>query len=117
MEYIIEVFLDQYRLDKIKATPVEEKIEQVFGGELNVLRVKIGEEVKDRLLQAFETARIDARGCITDTPVAFKRAVFEEIANQKTIDESVVKAVLDRIDEIKEAAAKEAEYLPPPEIE
>ena len=117
MEYILEVFLDDYRLSKIKGTPVEDKIEAVFGGELKVLRVKIGEELKDGILKAFETARIDSRSCITDTPVAFKRALFEEIANKKTLDESVVKAVLDRIDEIKEMAAKEAEYLPPPEIE
>ena len=117
MEYILEVFLDENRLNKIKGTPVEEKIEAVFGGELKVLRVKIGEELKDELLKAFETARIDSRSCITDTPVAFKRALFEAIAEKKSLGEEVVKAVLEKIDEIKEAAAKEAEFLPAPEIE
>ncbi|AIH04752.1 MAG: Uncharacterized protein XD42_0565 [Thermodesulfobacterium sp. 37_54] len=117
MEYILEVFLDDYRLAKLKGTPVEANIESVFGGELKVLRVKVGEEVKNEILKAFETARIDSRACITDTPVAFKRALFEEIVNQKSLGEEVVKAVLANIGKIKELAAKEAEYLPAPEIE
>jgi len=117
MEYIIEVFLDDYRLEKIKGSAVEQQIEAVFGGELKVLRVKVGEEVKNEVLKAFESARIDSRACITDTPVAFRRALFEEIAKQKSLSEEVVKAVIARIDEIKELAAKESEYLPPPEIE
>jgi len=117
MEYILEVFLDDYRLSKIKGTPVESQIEAVFGGELKVLRVKVGEEIKNEILKAFETARIDSRACITDTPVAFRRALFEEIAKQKSLGEDVVKGVLGRISEIKELAAKEAEYLPPPDIE
>jgi len=117
MEYILEIFLDDYRLEKIKGSPVEQKIEAVFGGELKVLRVKVGEEIKNEVLKAFESARIDSRACITDTPVAFRRALFEEIAKQKSLDEGVVKAVLARIDEIKELAAKESEYLPPPDIE
>ncbi len=117
MEYILEVFLDDYRLSKIKGTTVEGKVEAIFGGELKVLRVKVGEEVKGEILKAFETARIDSRACITDTPVAFRRTLFEEIAKQKNLGEEVVKAVLARIDEIKELAAKEAEFLPAPEIE
>jgi len=117
MEYTLEVFLDDYRLNKIKGTPVENQVEAVFGGELKVLRVKVGEEVKNEVLKAFESARIDSRACITDTPVAFRRALFEEIVKQKSLGEEVVKAVLARIDEIKELAAKEAEYLPPPDIE
>lgn len=117
MEYIIEVFLDEYRLNKLKGTPVESQIDAVFGGELKVVRVKVGEEVKGEVLKAFETARIDSRACITDTPVAFKRAVFDEIVKQKSLNEDVVKAVLAKINEIKELAAKESEFLPAPEIE
>ncbi|RKX61148.1 MAG: hypothetical protein DRP29_01230 [Thermodesulfobacteriota bacterium] len=117
MAYILEVFLDESRLSKIKGTPVEEKIDAVFGGQLKLVRVEVGEEIKDGILKAFETARIDSRGCITDTPVAFKRALFEEIAKQKSLGEEVVKAVLDKIDEIKAAAAKESEHLPPPDID
>jgi hypothetical protein len=116
-QYILEVFLDENRLAKIKGSPVEPQIEAVFGGELKVLRVKVSEEIKDQILKAFETARTDSRDCITDTPVAFKRALFEEIAKQKSLGEEVAKAVLDRIDEIKEMAAKEAEYLPPPDVD
>ncbi|MFN4197065.1 MAG: DUF6955 family protein [Caldimicrobium sp.] len=117
MEYILEVFLDEYRLNKIKGTPIENNIEAVFGGELKVLRVKVGEEVKNSILKVFESARIDSRACITDTPVAFKRALFEEIAKQKSLGEEVVQAVLSRIDEIKELAAKESDFLPAPDIE
>jgi hypothetical protein len=117
MEYILEIFLDDYRVEKIKGSPVEQKIETIFGGELKVLRVRVGEEVKNEVLKAFESARIDSRACITDTPVAFRRALFEEIAKQKSLNEEVVKAVLAKIDEIKELAAKESEYLPPPDIE
>ncbi|MCS7199729.1 MAG: hypothetical protein N2327_07515 [Caldimicrobium sp.] len=117
MEYTIEVFLDDYRIGKLKGTPVESQIDAVFGGELKVVRVKVGEEIKGEVLKAFESARIDSRACITDTPVAFKRAVFDEIVKQKSLGEEVVKAVLARIDEIKELAAKESEYLPAPEIE
>lgn len=117
MEYILEVFLDDYRLEKLKGTPVESKIESVFGGELKVVRVKVGEEIKNEILKAFESARIDSRGCITDTPVAFRRALFEEIVSQKSLSEDVAKAVLTKIDQVKELAAKEAEYLPAPEIE
>ncbi|MGO0123300.1 DUF6955 family protein [Desulfothermobacter acidiphilus] len=117
MEYTLEVFLDDYRLGKIKGSSVESNIETAFGGELKVLKVKVGEEVKGDILKAFETARIDSRACITDTPVAFKRALFEEIAKQKSLGEEVVKAVLANIDSIKEQAAKESDYLPAPEIE
>ena len=117
MEYILEVFLDENRMNKLKGSPVESKIEAVFGGELKVLRVKVGEEVKGQILKAFETARIDSRACITDTPVAFKRALFEEIANQKSIGEEVAKGVLSKINQVKEAAAKEAEFLPAPDID
>jgi len=116
MQYILEVFLDDYRLDKIKGTSVEENIEAVFGGELKVIRVKVSEETKNEILKHFDTARTDSRDCITDTPVAFKRALFEEIANQKSLDEGVVKALFSKIDEIKDLAAKETEYLPPPQI-
>jgi len=116
-EYILETFLDEIRMSKIKGTPVESKIEYAFGGKLPLVRIKIGEELKDAILKAFESARIDSRACITDTPVAFRRALFEEIANQKSLGEEVVKAVLAKIDEIKKAAAEEAEYLPPPDID
>ena len=117
MEYILEVFLDDYRLSKISGTPVEKDIEAVFGGELKVLRVKVSEETKNEVLKHFDTARTDSRDCITDTPVAFKRALFEEIANQKSLGEEVVKALFSKMDEIKDLAAKEKEYLPPPKID
>lgn len=117
MAYTLEVFLDEYRLKKIKGTPVESQVDAVFGGELKVLRIEVGEEVKNEILKAFESARIDSRSCITDTPVAFRRALFEEIVNQKSLEEDVVKSVISKIDKVKEAAAKEAEYLPPPDID
>ncbi len=40
----------------------------------------------------------------------------DKIAKSKSLGAEVIDAVLKRISEIKEAAAKEKEYLPPPEL-
>ena len=45
------------------------------------------------------------------------RELFNQVVEKKSLGPEVVEAVLEKIDEIKEAAAKESEYLPPPEIE
>jgi len=66
---------------------------------------------------AFTAARIDSRGAITDVPVAFNRVLFEEIAKHKSMGKEALDAVISRTDEIKEAAAKESEALPPPDID
>ncbi|NPA48380.1 MAG: hypothetical protein GXO20_00210 [Thermodesulfobacteria bacterium] len=116
-EYFIVVLLDDYRMSKIRGTGLEEHIKYMFGGELRLLEVKVPEELKDRILQEFETARVDSRGAITDLPVAFMRELFNQIVEKKSLGPEVVEAVLQKVDEIKKAAEKESEYLPPPEID
>ncbi len=115
MVYYIGILLDEKRLEAIKGTPLEEKVQDMFGGALKMIAVEVSEDKANEILKAFDRARIDSRGFIEDLPVAFKRALFEEIVKSKSLD--VIDKVLAKIDEIKEAAAKESEYIPPPEIE
>jgi len=115
MPYYIGVILDEGRLSQIKGTPLEEKIQELFGGQLKMLVVEVPDDKAKQILGAFDRARIDSRGFLEDLPVAFKRALFEEIAKAKSLD--VIDKVLERISEIQELAKKEAEYIPPPEIE
>ncbi len=111
----IAVLLDDKRLKAIKGSALENKIEKMFGGALNAFIVEISDGEAKKVLDQFHTARIDSRGFITDVPIAFNRTLFEEIAKAKSLGDEVVQAVMGRVDEIKEAAAKESEYLPPPE--
>ncbi len=115
MPHYIGIILDEKRLEQVKGTPVEEKIQPIFGGTLKMLVVEVPDEKSQQILKEFERARIDSRGFIEDVPVAFRRAVFEEIAKAKSLD--VIDNVLQRLPEIQELAKKEAEYIPPPEIE
>ena len=115
MPHYIGIILDEKRLEQVKGTPVEEKIQPIFGGALKMLVVEVPEDKSQEILKAFDRARIDSRGFIEDVPVAFRRAVFEEIAKAKSLD--VVDSVLQRLSEIQELAKKEDEYIPPPEIE
>ncbi|AEH45037.1 hypothetical protein Thein_1169 [Thermodesulfatator indicus DSM 15286] len=116
-EYFIVVLLDENRLSKIKGTDLEKHIKYMFGGELRLIEVPVNEELKNKILQEFDTARVDSRGAITDLPVAFMRELFNQIVEKKSLGPEVIEAVLQKVDEIKEAAAKESEYLPPPEID
>lgn len=112
----IAVLLDEKRLAAIKGSGLEEKIVYLFGGGVKALILEIPEDRSKKILDAFGTARIDSRDFITDVPIAFNRTVFEEIAKSKSLGAEVIDGVLKRISEIKEAAAKEKEYLPPPEL-
>ncbi|ADB58315.1 DUF6955 family protein [Archaeoglobus profundus] len=115
MVHYIGIILDDKRYEQIKGTPLEEKIQYIFGGALKMLVVEVPEDKSQQILKAFDRARIDSRGFIEDLPVAFKRALFEEIAKAKSLD--VIDKVLERLPEIQELAKKEEEYIPPPEIE
>ncbi len=115
MVHYIGIILDDKRYEQIKGTPLEEKIQYIFGGTLRMLVVEVPEDKSQQILKAFDRARIDSRGFIEDLPVAFKRALFEEIAKAKSLD--VIDKILERLPEIQELAKKEEEYIPPPEIE
>ncbi len=117
MAHFIVVLLDDNRMAKLSGSGLEDKIKYMFGGELRCLEVEVPEEISKKILATFDTARIDSRGAITDVPVAFLRELFNQIAEKKSLGPEVLEAVLAKADEIKEAAAKESEYLPPPDIE
>ena len=112
----IAVLLDEKRLGKIKGSGLEDKIDMMFGGALACFILKIEEDKARQVMDAFDTARVDSRGFITDVPLAFNRALFEEIAKAKSLGVQAIDGVLARTPEIKEAAAKEKEFLPCPEI-
>lgn len=115
MPHYISVILDDERYKKIKGTELEKKITYLFGGQLRSLVIDVPEKKSEQILKAFDKARIDSRGYIEDVPVAFRRVVFEEIAKAKSLD--VIDKVIKRLPEIQEAAKKEDEYIPPPEIQ
>ncbi|MEM1956913.1 MAG: hypothetical protein QXN27_03070 [Archaeoglobaceae archaeon] len=115
MPHFIGVIIDEKRMEKIKGTPLEKEIKDMFGGALKMIAVPVPEEKSKEILKAFDKARIDSRGYIEDIPVAFRRAVFEEMVKAKSLN--IIDNVLARISEIQEAAKKEDEYIPPPEVE
>ncbi|MBW2020037.1 MAG: hypothetical protein JRI58_10300 [Deltaproteobacteria bacterium] len=112
----IAVLLDDKRLEAIKGSGLEDKIDKMFGGALNAFILEIDDDKAKEVLDAFHTARIDSRGFITDVPIAFNRTLFEEIAKSKSLGTEAIDGVLSRVSEIKEAAAKESEYLPAPDM-
>jgi len=117
MAHFMVLLLDEKRLNALKGSGLEDKIIDLFGGALKGLNIEVPEELEKKIMEEFASARIDSRGAITDVPVAFNRTLFEEVAKQKSIGPEVIEGVLNRINEVKEAAAKESEYLPPPDIE
>ncbi|MEM0350550.1 MAG: hypothetical protein QXR27_05250 [Archaeoglobaceae archaeon] len=115
MPHYIGVIIDEKRMEKIKGTPLEKEIQDLFGGALKMIAVPVPEDKSKEILKAFDKARIDSRGYIEDIPIALRRAVFEEIVKAKSLN--VIDNVLTRLPEIQEAAKKEDEYIPPPEVE
>ncbi|MFP4391820.1 MAG: DUF6955 family protein [Desulfohalobiaceae bacterium] len=110
------VLLDDKRMEALKGSGLEDKVEYMFGGNLKAFTMEIPDDKAQAIMKNFDTARTDSRGAITDTPLAFNRTLFEEIAKAKTLDPKVVDNTLARVDEIKELAEKESDYLPPPQI-
>lgn len=117
MAYKYSVLLDDKKIEPLKGTGLEEKIETLFGGKLRTFILDLPDDQSKEMMSAFDTARIDARGFITDLPVAFNRVLLEEITKAKSLGAEVIDATLKRVSEIKEAAAKESEYIPPPDID
>jgi len=115
MNYLA-VILDTKRLTDIKGTPLEAKITDMFGGAIKALIMEVPEEQTKKIIDELPGARLDARFFIEEVPVAFKRALFEEIKKMKSISVEVIDEVFKRLPEIKELAAKESESLPVPEV-
>ncbi|MFP3196746.1 MAG: hypothetical protein RXQ74_07730 [Caldivirga sp.] len=118
MPYKIAVILDKSRIERIRGTPVEKEVKDLYGGYLKVIELTVPDEIAQRILKEFPRARIDARGFIEETPVVFKRELFEVIVQLKSTGPEVFSELLkpNRLSRIKEAAAKEDEYLPPPNV-
>ncbi|MDQ7031705.1 MAG: hypothetical protein Q9M37_03165 [Desulfonauticus sp.] len=117
MAHFLVILLDDKRFSAIKGTEIEEKVSNLFGGALKAINVEVPEDAEKKIMETFTSARIDSRGAITDVPIAFTRAIFEEIAAQKSIGAEIFENVFSKIEEIKEAAAKESSCLPPPDID
>ncbi|WP_069808053.1 DUF6955 family protein [Vulcanisaeta thermophila] len=118
MPYKMAVILDKARLERIKGTQLEKLVKDLYGGYLKVIELEVPDDIAQRILKEFPRARIDARGFIEETPVVFKRELFEVIAQLKSVGREVFEELLkpERLSKIKEYAAKEEEYLPPPEL-
>ncbi|MDT7969110.1 MAG: hypothetical protein RXO76_04795 [Vulcanisaeta sp.] len=118
MPYKMAVILDRARLDRIRGTQLEKMVKDLYGGYLKVLELDVPDDVAQRILKEFPRARIDARGFIEETPVVFKRELFEVIAQLRSVGREVFEELLkpERLSKIKELAAKEEEYLPPPAL-
>jgi hypothetical protein len=117
MPYNMALLLDEARMSKIKGTPVEQQISELFGGEVKAIIMEIPDDHAKKILEEFTTARIDSRGFLEDIPVALKRAIFNEVAAKGSTGPEVLDATLAKLDEIKKEAEKESEYIPPPEID
>ena len=112
----IAVLLDDKRLGAIKGSGLEDKVQLMFGGQLSCFILEMDDAKAKEVMDAFDTARVDSRAFITDVPIAFNRVLFEEIAKSKSLGTEAIDGVLGRVAEIKEAAAKEKEFLPHPEL-
>lgn len=114
--YLLAVLLDQRRLALISRTQLEGAVKEMYGGAIKSLILEVTPPQAQEILSQFTSARIDARRFIEEVPVAFKKILFEEIVRASSISEDVIDAVLRKMPEIKAAASKEEEYLPPPEV-
>ncbi len=111
------VVIDETRLKAIKGTPLEEKVEPIFGGALKRLVVEVPDDLGQKVIDQFTKARFDARGFIEETPAAFKRLVFKKIAEMKSLGPEVIEAAVAEIPSIKDDVAKEDKELPVPDID
>jgi hypothetical protein len=62
----ISVLLDDKRMDAIKGSDLENKIDKMFGGQLNAFTLELSDAKAKEIMDAFFTARVDSRSFITD---------------------------------------------------
>ncbi len=113
MEYIISIVLDENRFRKIRGTALEGKVKGLFGGALKVIDLKVSEEQAKKILEVFPKSRIDARNHIEETPVSFRRELFDLLVSkgENALDEILKDENLSRI---RSLAAEEDDHLNPP---
>ena len=114
--YSLAVLLDEKRLKVIKGTKLEGLLTNMLGGAIKAFILTVLADQSRVHLSEFPRSRTDARGFIEELPVAFKRALFEEIVRSNSVGPEVMGTVIGRLPEIKKSAASEEEYLPPPEL-
>lgn len=111
------IIIDEKRMAAIKGTPLEEKVEPIFGGALKRLVIEVSDELGQKIIEQFSRARFDARGFIEETPAAFKRLVFKKVAEMKSLGPEVLEKAIEEIPSIKEEIEKEDRELPVPDID
>lgn len=111
------IIIDEKRMAAIKGTPLEEKVEPIFGGALKRLVIEVSDELGQKVIEQFSRARFDARGFIEETPAAFKRLVFKKVAEMKSLGPEVLEKAVEEIPSIKEEIEKEDRELPVPDID
>lgn len=93
-----------------------DRLRPMFGGEVLLLVVDVEAGVAERILSTFPSARVDARGFIEDLPVAFRRALLKAIMETGDVGRAAFERVFAEIERIKEEAAREGEFIPPPDV-
>ncbi|HHW20588.1 MAG TPA: hypothetical protein PKZ17_00955 [Thermodesulfovibrio thiophilus] len=111
------VIIDEKRLAAIKGTPIEEKVEPIFGGALKRVVIEVPDELGQKVIEQFSKARFDARGFIEETPAAFKRLVFKKILELKALTPEVLEKAIADVASIKDEVAKEDKELPIPDVD
>jgi len=111
------VTIDEKRLAAIKGTPIEEKVEPIFGGALKRVVIEVPDELGQKVIEQFSKARFDARGFIEETPAAFKRLVFKKILELKALTPEVLEKAIADVASIKDEVAKEDKELPIPDVD
>jgi len=111
------IIIDEKRMAAIKGTPLEEKVEPIFGGALKRLVIEVSDELGQKVIEQFSRARFDARGFIEETPAAFKRLVFKKVAEMKSLGPEVLEKAIEEIPSIQEEIEKEDRELPVPDID
>jgi len=111
------VTIDEKRLAAIKGTPIEEKVEPIFGGALKRVVIEVPDELGQKVIEQFSKARFDERGFIEETPAAFKRLVFKKILELKALTPEVLEKAIADVASIKDEVAKEDKELPIPDVD
>lgn len=111
------IIVDEKRMEAIKGTALEEKVEPIFGGALKRLVIEVSDELGQKVIDSFSKARFDARGYIEETPAAFKKLVFKKIVETKSLGQEVIEKALEELPTIKDEVEKEDRELPVPDID
>ncbi|MFB6469764.1 MAG: hypothetical protein TU36_000775 [Vulcanisaeta sp. AZ3] len=114
MTYKIGLVIDDRRFEAIKDLSLASSLKSMFAGELRMLDIEVDDVTAKKILEAFPSARIDARGYLEDLPVSFKRALFDALVKNRGAVKEALEEILKNIERIKEQAQREKEYVPPP---